>query len=385
MNLSSSLRASMSTWLAWHNAFQHRRRAVVTVSSVSVAILLMFLQLGFSNTARRAHTLLYEALEFDLMMTSDRFESLKNTRAFPAARLFQARTVPGVADVSWLNVDWAVWTNPETERESSCMFVGFDLNPAFIRDAQIKTNLPAIRADNTVMLDALSHENYGQIGVSMPGKINGVPVAVNALFRMGTDFKADGRVIANNATFYSLQRKDPDLVNLGMIRIASGADLQRVKAALTRVMPEDVLVFERDAFIADEQDYYTVVKPIGMFFQTGVIIAFCVGAVVLFQVLATDLATRFREYATLKALGLRTLFIYKVGFQQALLFGLLGYAPACAVAAAVFWGIHLATRLPASMTVSLAGQMALLAFLMCTLSSVLALRKVKKADPAELF
>lgn len=64
----------------------------------------MFMQLSFHETARRTHTLLYEALDFDLMITSDRFESLKNTGQFPAGRLNQARTVDGVADTAPLNI-----------------------------------------------------------------------------------------------------------------------------------------------------------------------------------------------------------------------------------------------------------------------------------------
>jgi putative ABC transport system permease protein len=202
---------------------------------------------------------------------------------------------------------------------------------------------------------------------------------------MGTDFKADGRVLANQATYYSLQRRDADMVNLGMIKIQPGADIQRVKASLIASMPSDVFIFDRETLIRDEQDYYTKVKPIGLFFQVGVIVAFCAGAAILFQVLATDIANRFKEFATIKAMGFRDSFIYAVGFYQACLYGVLSYIPALLMATGIFYLVGLATRLPVSMTVSLAGLVLGLSLVMCSVSGLLALRKVKRADPADLF
>jgi putative ABC transport system permease protein len=375
----------MSVYLAWRNAFQHRRRAWTAIAGISFSILLMFMQLGFATTARRAHTLLYELLDFDLMMTSDRFESLKNPLTFPAARLYQARMADGVADVARLNVDWAAWMDPATGRESSCMLVGVDLNPAFIRDERLKARLDAIRVNNALLVDELSHPAYGPLSRGRVVRINGTNASIAGRFRMGTDFKADGRAIVSQATYYGLQQKEMGEIHLGMIKVGPGVDPELVRAALAASMPPDVLVFDRATLIADEQDYYTEVKPIGLFFQAGMILAFCVGGVILFQVLATDIATRFREFATIKAIGMRGRFIYEAGVYQGILYGLLGYVPAFAVAAALFYGIHAVTRLPIAMSLRLAGSVLALSLLMCAVSSMLALIKVRRADPAALF
>jgi len=117
----------------------------------------------------------------------------------------------------------------------------------------------------------------------------------------------------------------------------------------------------------------------------GVIVAFLVGAVILFQVLATEIANKLKEFATLKAVGFTPRYIYGVGFQQAMLYLAMSYLPSLVVAWFLFQLVHLASRLPIRMTAGLVGLVLLLSFAMCGISGMLALRKIKKADPADLF
>lgn len=375
----------MSLRFAWANAFQSRRRVQVAIASIACSILLMFLQLGFFLTARRAHTLLYELLDFDLTLTSNRFESLKNTGAFPVGRLYQVRALDGVADVARLNVDWADWLNPLTAQKSSLMLIGIDLNPSFIRDQRISEQMEALRPTGTLLVDNLSSSSYGSLASGSRAGIRSKSVRIVGQFSMGTDFKAAGRAIVNQGTYYSVKRENGDAVCLGLIKLKPGADLTRVKTALRASLPPDVLLFDRQSLITDEEDYYTIVKPIGFFFQAGWILAFIVGAVVLFQTLATDITWRFREFATLKAIGMRSSFLYASGMFQAGIYGLLAYLPALVVASVLFYTIQAVTSLPMQMSFSLAVFVLGLSLFMCILSGVLALIRVRRADPASLL
>ncbi len=376
---------AMSSFMAYRNVRQQPARTAATLASTGFAILLVFMQLGFSQTARRAHTLLFEMLDFDLMVTSDRFESLKNVRDFPASRLYQVRAVPGVAAASGLNVEWARWLDPDTETASSCMVVGLDLDSAFVRDPVARRQLEALRRGNCVLVDTLSHPDYGPVIRGRTVRLNAVNVTIAGVFRLGTDFKADGRAWMSNTTFRAVVHQEADRLSMGMVKLQPGAPVGAVRDALTRALPPDVLVFDRETFVRQEQDYYTQVKPIGLFFQAGVVVAFCVGAVILFQVLATDIATRFAEFATMKAIGLTHRFIYAIGFQQALIYGVCSYLPALLLASAIFASVARATRLPIGMDLPLAALVFVLSIAMCAVSSLLALRRVRKADPADLF
>ena len=95
--------------------------------------------------------------------------------------------------------------------------------------------------------------------------------------------------------------------------------------ALKKKMPNDVAVYPLDALIDREENYFVSVKPVGILFKIGVIVAFMIGFVILYQVLSTEITTRLSEFSTLKALGLGHSYIYKVGLKQGLIFSSTGY------------------------------------------------------------
>lgn len=145
------------------------------------------------------------------------------------------------------------------------------------------------------------------------------------------------------------------------------------------------MVFGRDEIIALEEDYFITVMPIGIMVQVGMLVAFLVGAVILFQVLSAEITNRLDEFATLKAAGFTTTYIYGVGCQQALLFCIMSYLPALISTYGLFMIVHAFTRLPIVLDGRLALSVLGLSLVMCVGSGLLALRKVKKADPADLF
>jgi putative ABC transport system permease protein len=57
-------------------------------------------------------------------------------------------------------------------------------------------------------------------------------------------------------------------------------------------------------------------------------VGFCVGLMVLYQVLATDVRMQLPQYATLKAIGYEPRRVHGYVLQQAWLYAGLGYAPA---------------------------------------------------------
>jgi putative ABC transport system permease protein len=110
-----------------------------------------------------------------------------------------------------------------------------------------------------------------------------------------------------------------------------------------------------------------------------------VGGVILYQVLASEISNRLRELATLKAVGFTDFYVYGVGIQQALLFASMSYGPAFLFSLITFRLVYWASHIPMFMTWSLALTVLGLSVAMTSVSSLLALQKVKRADPADLF
>lgn len=375
----------MRIFLAWHNTLQNRKRSGAAVAGITFAVLLVFMQLGFLQTAKTNSTIVYNYFQFDLIIVSTRFEALEAADYFDSSRLLQARVVPGVRDVSTLDVSRGRWRDPENNNlGSSCMMLGFDLNPAFVPEAH-RALLPALTPRDTVMLDRFSHPDYGSQRIGREATLENRPVTLAALYEMGVGFQAEGTIITSLDTYLTIRRQQARHVIFGLVQITPDSNPAEVKQRLMAALPDDVIVFTKDELVFRERNYYVNVKPIGIMFRAGAFVAFCVGGVILYQVLASEISNRLRELATLKAVGFTDFYVYGVGIQQALLFAAMSYGPAFVFSLITFRLVYWASHIPMFMTWSLALTVLGLSVAMTTVSSVLALQKVKRADPADLF
>jgi putative ABC transport system permease protein len=375
----------MGVAYAWHNTFQDKKRTISAVSGITFSVLLMFMQLGFLDTTKRGTTLLYQYMDFDLIITSDKYELMTSTLRIDRARLIQASIVAGVEAVMPLNIKNGQWEDPETQVISGVMIIGIGLNPSFIKEEDVRSKLDTLSQSKAVMLDTVSTREYGPLNVGRTSRINNVDVTVASLFKLGMVFHNEGAVLVSNQTFQSLVRGDSRKVTFGLVRVLPGADIAKIKQTLKKTLPSDVFLFDKKELLTHEQNYYINVVPVGIMFQAGVFIAFAIGAVILFQVLATEITNRLNEFATLKAMGYSTLKIYMIGFKQALIFAILGYIPAMIFCNIILYFLRTKANMPAKFTLELGGIVLAMTLAMCLISGFLALQKVRKADPADLF
>ena len=100
---------------------------------------------------------------------------------------------------------------------------------------------------------------------------------------------------------------------------------------------------------------------------------------------SSDITNRFAEFATLKAMGFPDRTITGMVLQQALILAHAGYVPGLVVAALLQALVRHAINLPITMT----GPDILLVYaatcLVCALSALASVGKVRRADPADLF
>jgi putative ABC transport system permease protein len=375
----------MRIFLAWHNTTQNKKRTAAAVAGITFSVLLMFMQLGFLQTARTNSTIVYNYFDFDDAIVSSRFESLDTAWGFDKARLVQARVVPGVSSAAALDYDRVRWADPGVKgRSYSCMMLGYDLNPEFVRPAD-REGLALLVQKDAAMADRAANPEFGSLGVGREVTLDGHAVTLASTYDMGVGFQADGDVVVNLETFQGINGRDSRDETFALVKAMPGVSPEALKARLKAALPGDVVVFTKQELVGRERDYYVNVKPIGIMFRAGAFVAYCVGAVILYQVLSSEISNRLREMATLKAVGFTPWYIYGVGVQQALLFALMSYLPAFVLSLATFQLVYWVSHIPITMTWRLAILVGLLTVLMTSISSFLALQKVKRADPADLF
>ena len=91
------------------------------------------------------------------------------------------------------------------------------------------------------------------------------------------------------------------------------------------------------------------------------------------------------EFATLKAMGYGNRFIQAVVLAEAITLSVIGYAPAILLGSALVFLLGAVSGLPATLSWSDSLNLLVLSVAMCSGASLLALRKVRIVDPAELF
>ena len=156
-------------------------------------------------------------------------------------------------------------------------------------------------------------------------------------------------------------------------------------ARLKQRLPDDVIVLSKQGFIDFEQNYWRSSTSIGFIFTLGAAMGFVVGCVIVYQVLYTDVSDHLPEYATLMAMGYRLSHLLGVVLREGVYLAVMGYVPAYLAGQGLYWFVRDATRLPVGMNATRALTVLVMILVMCVASSLLAMRRLVDADPAEIF
>jgi len=110
-----------------------------------------------------------------------------------------------------------------------------------------------------------------------------------------------------------------------------------------------------------------------------------VGAVIVYQILYSDVSEHLSEFATLKAIGYSDRTLFWMVLQESIILSVFGFIPGVLLALIVYQIARSATVLPIQMTVMRLVVVFPLTVIMCAVSGALAVRKLRYADPAEIF
>lgn len=378
--------------IAWLQLAAEKLRLMAAVAGIAFAAMLMLMQLGFRDALLASATLVHEQLAGDIVLISPLYEYLISTRSFPEHRLERARGARGVASVAPMLVSVASWKNPVTGREHKINLIGVRVGTDAFALPEVAGQLEKARVPDAVLADASARPEFGPIPEWFRARglveteVNGHLVEVKGLFHLGTGFGVNGTIIASDVTFRRLiPTRRPRMIDVGVVRVEPGASVERVRQDLVAALPPDVRVLTRDEFIDFEQTYWLRNSPVGFIFNLGTFMGFIVGAVIVYQILYSDVSDHLAEYATLKAMGYGDGRLFGIVVRQALILAVLGFVPGYLIAHALYILTQRATFLPIEMTVARAGFVFVMTVAMCAGSAALAMRKLRSADPAEIF
>lgn len=381
----------MSIPLSWLQISHSKIRLLIALAGIGFADILMFLQLGFRAALFESAITLHKRIEGDIFLMSSQSTALIGLDRFSQRRMYQALAVEGVESMSPIYINFALWKNPIDKNTRGIMVIGIDPSDQVLNLPNFEENKEILKLEDYVLFDKKSRSEFGPIAQLyaenkvVKTEVSEQQVTVGGLFELGASFGADGNIITSERNFLRIAGGEKGLFEIGVLKVSDDANLDAVLAKVRQILPDDVQVFSKEEFMDYEKSYWQNSTAIGFIFTLGTAIGLVVGIVIVYQILYTDVSDHLPEYATLKAMGYRDRYFLSLVFQEALILAILGFIPSAGIATVLYQLTLQATGLPIVMTVTRLGTVFVLTVVMCTFSGAIAVRRLEKADPADIF
>ncbi|MGL6341912.1 MAG: ABC transporter permease DevC [Waterburya sp.] len=390
------------TPVAWLQLSHQKVRLLVAILGVAFSIILIFTQLGLRGMLFNGVTLLPENLNGDLYLMSNYAEVIRDS-SFPNIYLYQADAVEGVADVRPLYVSRGSWVDPkllkteevdavDADIESSSMqIIAFNPNKPVLNLPEVNQQLNLLAVPGSILYDRLSKSVSGNIPQLFANQdqvfsiLDNRRVTVVGLFNLGSTFYFDSVAVMSDWNYKQISEDaDLDQVSLGVISLEPGANPQAVIKGIKQSLGKSIKILTKTE-LAEAEVAEVATWPEGKVLNFGAGIGFVVGIIIVYQVIYTDVSEHLPEYATLKAMGYKDRDLSLVVFQESLILAVMGFIPGYLASFGIYYLMTNFIELPVSMNPAIALQVFILNLLMCIISGAIAIKKLRTADPADIF
>jgi putative ABC transport system permease protein len=379
-------------FLSWLQLRKERTKLLVAIAGISFADVLMFLQMGFQGALFSSAVEFHHSLDGEIVMVSARSRALISLDRFTQRRLYQAAGVAGVASVSPIYLDAIQWRNPYNKETWNIYAIGINPEHQVLNIPGVTANRQQLREPDTVLFNMGSRQEFGPIaqrfnaGEPVITEINQRQMQIRGLFNLSPTFGINAYLVTSDVNFLRMApNRQGGSIDVGVIKLKPHVDVQIVLSELRSRLPDDVKVMTRDDYANAEVAFWKASTPVGYTFDLGVVIAFIVGAVIVYQILYSDVTDHLPEYATLKAMGFHDRYLLIVVFQESLILAALAFIPGVAIALGIYRITNIATMLPMAMDLGRVVFVFVLTAIMSSSSAAIAVRKLQTADPADIF
>ena len=376
--------------LAWKQITYEKPKLIAAVLGVMFATVLIFMQLGFRDSLFDSAAKAPAHLNGNLFIIHKQTEAMWRTQQFHRSKLMRNLASHNVSYVSPLYIAMVPFKNPETKEKNTIMMYGFDpYAEIFLPNIIDKYKKNLVLADK-ILFDEASRPDFGRIKTLLEQgpvftEISDRKVEIISTILLGTSFGADGNMVTSDLNFWRLTGRKPEMIDIGVIQLHDKSKIEKTKSELKQLIGNDTELYDYEELIKFEQDYWKHKAPIGFIFGFGMIMGMIVGMVIVYQILFTDITNHLSEYATLKAIGYNNSYLVQLVFAQSIFLALMGFFPG-AIVSKIFYNIsQTQTFIPMPMPLEKIIKVFFMILGMCFASGLLAIRKLRSANPADMF
>ncbi len=378
--------------LAWLQLRHEKMKLFAAVSGVMVSVVLMWMQLGLLQALFASAVEFHGSVNGELIVIHGQYEYLLRNQPFSSRLLHRVLGSPHVQEIYSIYAAPVEWKNPWNGERRTIQCYGIDTDKPAINLPMLDSQLAVLRQTDAFLYDRKARPGFGPVleesakGTLIEPEINRRKMTLKGLTEIGASFGVDGNIIVSHANFLRLvSDRASGEIDFGVIKLRPGADVVEMQSQVQTILGKEVNVLTRDELCERELLYWRRATPIGIVFSTGTFVGFFIGFIVVYQILYTDVTTHLPHFATMKAMGFSNGYLFRMVLSQSLQLAMLGFVPGSIIAGILYAGLRSATLLPLRLELSRGIFLLAATILMCVISGTLAIRKLRTADPADVF
>jgi putative ABC transport system permease protein len=391
----------MKTPLAWLNTTSKLPKLALASSGIGFAVVLMFMQIGFLNGLFDSAVQILRLLDADYVLLSPARYTIPSEQRFDIQVMNRVRSIPGVSSVQPIYIDRSMSEIRVMGNASrSIRAIGVPQYSDVFIDPEMNARVKQLVRVDQAIVDRKSKERYGFEKYELEtlrkqvAELSGKRVRFVDWVEIGTDFVYDGSlVVSERAVEHFFPFRNPsgaplDAVDLGLVRLDPDRTKSEEEQSLNGIkgtLGPSVEIMSKADLIKREVGFWRRNTPIGAIFTIGTIMGLFVGVIICYQILFTDISDHLPEFATLKAMGYGTTYFLQFVFMQSLYLSIIGFLPGWLISWCLYLFLAEWTGLVMRLTLGRLALVFCLTLVMCTISGLLAVRKLISADPASLF
>jgi putative ABC transport system permease protein len=328
-------------------------------------------------------TLAIQRAKADLWVVGMKSPAFDYGSPIPRQRLYQARSVPGVAEAHPLFMAWTIWSRDDG-RKINIEMIGLDHTLVGGPPRMLEGELRSVLREKCVVVDSMYLDLLGVERVGQRVEILGRRAEITGISEGVRTFTASPFVFTSieEAIHYD-KRYRADEITYVLVRCVPGANVKEVAERLRKRLPS-VEVLTAGEFQRRTGEYWMIGTGIGFTVIVTAVLGLIIGALVISQTLFSLLQDHRPHYATMLALGFETRLLGKVVFLQALFLWLVGAVIGGAVFATVAW-LAESSPVPLRMTPAVLMWIVTGQAVSSLIAGTWILRKLRGIDPTTVF
>lgn len=370
--------------VAWCMLVHRKGRFMLSMMGIAFSVVIMFMEIGFFNGINDSQARMPTFLNADIVLMDKGRTNLLEGDRLNRIRMQQALAFPEVIDAVPLYEGNQTIVNPDTGLMRAISVLAFPphTRPLNLKGLEQFTDQLGIKGN--ILFDRLSRDLYGNIQPGMQVTVGDSVNTVIGLVEMGPSIRADGYIFMGDQT-WSDSKASADLVSMALLKVRPGTDIPALKQKLVALLKEDTIVLTPEEVRQREVDFTARATPAGGVFAIGLVIGFLIGMIICYQILFNEISDNMPQYATVKAVGFSRVFLISLVLQQAVLLAIFGFLPGFVGGTVLYYVLQHSTGILMFISWPRGLLIFTLTLFMCVASGLLAVQKVLRADPAEVF